>query len=681
MTTDWKISIDWERNGSFDDSYNDITTDVMKVAWFLGSRRPYGDIAEDGMLQLVLKNDTQHYSPENHSSPLSGKLVPYRPVRIQYSTDAGVTWHTLWIGWIETLRPTVGINGERQTRITAAGPLQFMRQAQTQLPIQEQVRTDEIMQQLLLEVVTPPAMTNVAILGRARLGVDTVLGSASDLMSLETGQLTLTLAGDNWVHSGESADSSRDTFSVLRAIRDVTAAERGRFFFRRDGKAVFWNRNHLLTATDPAATLDNSMRNLQYSYADIADFHNEIVVTCRPRSISATNDETLWELKQSITVPTNGQRTIRAKFEDEGGGRVGGRNTSLTYSFSSESGTVSLIANANNAQLSITNTGTTEAVLDTCIIKGQKILDLGRMDALAWNDISIAEYGRRAMNISIAALSDLDEALSIAEFELERRKDPRGIVRSVTLRSHGTHGGNQHTLQLGLTIGDVITIKEDQTSHEEAYFIIGESHQLSDGKTLFETQWYLEPVTIAYLAQYDKRYQDAEYMLNDGINDRLSQSFIASASQPVQSVRLWLRRVGNPTGQLSVELRAEQPVIEYSHLGTIGEAEIGTTLRLSASAPYPGTLITNGTSDTINASDVDDSYQWVEFTFATSPTLTKDTQYYLVLNTTGTSSATDTIIWGADNSDSTYSEGVLQVDKTAKWINQDADACFLVLAA
>ena len=61
----------------------------------------------------------------------------------------------------------------------------------------------------------------------------------------------------------------QDSFDVYRAIGDVTAAERGRFFFDREGKAVFWNRHHLLQGATPLAAFDDSMTDLAYSYAGL----------------------------------------------------------------------------------------------------------------------------------------------------------------------------------------------------------------------------------------------------------------------------------------------------------------------------------------------------------------------------------------------------------------------------
>jgi hypothetical protein len=129
MTTTWTIAIDWDRDGSFSGQYDDITNNAISARWFLGERKSYQDTADDSTLTLVLNNSDKRYSPENGSSPLAGKLAPFKPVRIQ--SDDGTTTRTHWIGWIESIQPAVNIYGERTVEIRAAGPMQFYKAAET----------------------------------------------------------------------------------------------------------------------------------------------------------------------------------------------------------------------------------------------------------------------------------------------------------------------------------------------------------------------------------------------------------------------------------------------------------------------------------------------------------------------------------------------------------------------
>src|SRR5687767_15035821 len=115
MTT-WTIAIDWDRDGSYTGS-DDVTAYVLEAKWVLGTEKPYQDVADNSILSLILNNTDRRFSPEYASSPLNGKLLPQRPVRIQ--SNDGTTTRTHWVGWIESIQPAVGIKGERLVSILA----------------------------------------------------------------------------------------------------------------------------------------------------------------------------------------------------------------------------------------------------------------------------------------------------------------------------------------------------------------------------------------------------------------------------------------------------------------------------------------------------------------------------------------------------------------------------------
>ncbi len=500
MTTIWNIAIDWDRDGSFAGPHEDVTERTISARWFLGLRRAFQDTADDAMLTLVLDNSDQHLSPEYSSSPLYGKLTPFKPIRIE--SNDGTTPRIHWAGWIESIHPKVNQFGERTVEITAAGPMQFYKAAETSIELQENVRTDQIIAALLKEVVIPPAMTSAWFIGRvgnSEVGKTTFLANATSYSDLDAGNSTLAIAADNWVDRGGRTDDEKDTFDVYRAIKDVVAAERGRFLFDRTGKALFWNRHHLLDEEESLATFDNSMTGLSYQYAGLDYFKNEISVTCHPRAVSPTANEILWQLDDEVRIPAGKDRTVTAKFRDDTDNRIGGREITLTsIEFSEGEAGITIEPGANSATLKATNVEAKDAILTSCFVRGRKITDFGRMEAEATDSDSIVDYGRRVINFNLPSVDNYDDAYQIAHFELKRRSHPRGMVGSMSLLSHGVRGGDQHDQQLARTCGDKITIQEAQTAHDASYYIVGEEHKLSAGKKLFETTWYLEPAPTEY---------------------------------------------------------------------------------------------------------------------------------------------------------------------------------------
>src|SRR5262249_4441189 len=78
----------------------------------------------------------------------------------------------------------------------------------------------------------------------------------------------------------------------------------------------------------------------------------------------------------------------------------------------------------------------------------------------------------------------------------------------------------------------------------------------------------------------------------------LGQSFQIGSASPGAHVRLWLDKVGSPTGNLPLKIQTNR--------GSNGPS---------------GTVVTNGPSQVVAASTLGTSYGWVDFPFATPPSL------------------------------------------------------------
>ncbi|MBL8161683.1 MAG: hypothetical protein JNJ61_06815 [Anaerolineae bacterium] len=511
MTTTWTIAVDWDRNGDYTGTYDNVTSRVISANWFLGGRTPYQDVADESTLDLTLDNSDKRYSPEYATSPLFGKVRPQRPVRIQSDDGSGVNQpRTHWVGWVDKIEPGVGKFGKRTIRITAIGAMQFLKAAESRLPLQENKRTDQIMADLIKEVVVPPALNKAWVLGRignSEVGLTTYLANTSAYSTLDAGALTLGMAADNWVVQGGASDEEKNSFDVYRAIGDITAAEHGKFLFDREGKALFWNRHHLLQGAAVDATFNDVMTDMQYSYASIEQTKNEVIVICHPRKIGTVTTDILWQLDNSVIRVNPGEtRTVYIKYEDEGKNRVGAKDVTVTdLEYAAGSATVTVDAKANGAELKLVNTGTEAAIVKKCIIRGRKILDSGEMEAKAVDAASIIDFGRRTLRINLPSIDSLEQAQYIADFERRRRGQPRGEVSAITVLSHGKKGSDaghptnsKHTQQLALTLGKLISVQETQSGHSKSYTIIGEAHELTMSATLWKTTWYLEPAPESY---------------------------------------------------------------------------------------------------------------------------------------------------------------------------------------
>lgn len=502
MTTTWTIAVDWSRDGSYTDTNDDVSNYVVSAEWVLGMQRPYQDCADNSMLKLVLNNADKRFSPENGAGVLAGKILPYRPVRIQ--SNDGTTTRTHWVGWIDSIQPSVGKYGERLVHLFASGPLMLLKATDTKLALQQNVTTDVVIGQLITEVVIPPGLVQAWILGQAGYGEldqTTTLADTNGYSSLDTGNLTLPVAGDNWLVEPYYSAVEKVTYDVYQAIQEITSAEHGKFFFDRTGKAIFWNRHHLLQGESSVATFSDNMQELAYIYGDPDLLKNNVIVICHPRTYGANNTAVLWKIADgsSIQVPP-GPYTMYINYQDATSTkRIGATNVTVT-GLVSDTGTVTatIAPDANGAYITFNNSGTQAAYVTACIVQGKQISDLGTIDVPSSDEASMITYGRRTLRLNLPSIADTVNAQLIADFERIRRSQPQGTVSSLTLISHATQDSTLHAQQLARTIGDHITVTETQTGHSADYYIIGEDHVLMNSGMVLKTTWTLEPVPQTY---------------------------------------------------------------------------------------------------------------------------------------------------------------------------------------
>ena len=159
MATKWKVEVDWNRDGT----YSEVTEYVTEAQWFLGFRAPYMGTASEAFLHLTLNNADKRFSPENSSGPLYGNLVPLRPLRVTSDDDSTVRTH--WSGWINMIEPAPNKYGARLAYIVATGAMQFLKATETKIELQENQRSDRIIDTLVNEVIFPPALSDSWVLG------------------------------------------------------------------------------------------------------------------------------------------------------------------------------------------------------------------------------------------------------------------------------------------------------------------------------------------------------------------------------------------------------------------------------------------------------------------------------------------------------------------------------------
>ncbi len=470
--------------GHATNGYDTITDEVMAARWSLGMRAAYQLMSDESRLELTLTNESKRYSPDYASSALYGYMLPLR--RIEIEGDAVVLdgndivldgddlvvdgTASMYVGYCDTFRPEMGqYSGPYTCKIEATNAKRFM-EDKLDLPLQLAVTTDEVLTTLFTTYVQTPAGLDVA-----------------NLYNFDAGLLTYDYVGDNW-----------DPFTTAwAAAESLVQAERGKFFFARDGRATFFNSQHFEIDVTPVTTLTNTMAGMQYSFGK--DIINECHVKFYPRKTNAS--QRLWESDSDITIAAGDSQEIRARFAAADGQQVGGDDVVTPSTgagslvFSAGSATLSdFVAEAQGATFTLTNdSDTTECVVSTLYILGTKITSWNAMESTRKNQASITAYGRRIQTIDARLLDTLTRARDRAAYEVNQKKTPRGVVESVTLK---LKDGTNHGEMLAREIGMRLTVVEAQTAANQAAYIIGENHDWRAGGKEYSVRWALEPASI-----------------------------------------------------------------------------------------------------------------------------------------------------------------------------------------
>lgn len=451
---------------SGDDLDDFISDDVLAIDWQTGMKNAYERISAPIHGMVTVDNADKRYSPESGLMNLSTGIK----IRVRATYDS--TTYTLFTGFVEHVQPQTGAQGEKLATIHLAGADRAVYQAQILAALQIDATADDVLTAILNNTVFTDRAVN----------------------DFEEGTSIFAYVGDTW----------RDGIPAITPIRDVVEAEQGRFYVDRMGRYVFKNRQYKTKILTPSATLDDNFRALDYAYG--AGVANQVRVNVNPRAVG-TAGTTLWTLRtaQLVGTGTDGYRRFTARLRDAND-RAVGATTLIT-----PVATTDYLANTKKDGSGTNVTAyVTVAVIEThgsavtlefrssypaevYVLAGAKLrgTPLIQGDPLVVEQIdfaNIAAHGLHPLTLNLPFLVTIEAAWQIALYELERRKNPNGAVRAITLDT----ADHPETI-LTNALFDLITLEESQTAHSAPYLIIGEHHRIDLGGSRHQVEWMLEP--------------------------------------------------------------------------------------------------------------------------------------------------------------------------------------------
>ena len=158
----------------------------------------------------------------------------------------------------------------------------------------------------------------------------------------------------------------------------------------------------------------------------------------------------------------------------------------------------------------------------------------------------------------------------------------------------------------------------------------------------------------------DNRSTDVK-LTSSGTGQKLAQRFSLKRSAPIGRARLYLKRVGSPTGYLYCVIYSD-------------------------SSGLPDAAVTNGTSDAIPMADVGTTQGFINFDFDLDarPELDSATDYHVALEHSGYTYAAGTteIMWGVDQSSPHFTRGEGEQYTGSAWadISTASDFCMQIFS-
>lgn len=499
----YALKVDLNRDFDFSDTDEDLSNRLLAAHWFNGFQGVNDFICRDSIADFLLDNMDGRLSPE-----LTGAIAGLDQGKtVTFDMNFGGP-QRMFTGWVD--RPAIDPDpfGEKTATlycnswVTRAGKTKnFL------VPTQRNKRVDQIIPELIDRTgVFPPGLSGLIWLldvpGLSELDVTTYLSDATSYLTAETGGVTVARIGHKWTAQT----------SLFQAMKEVIGREgQGRFFLGRDGKLVFWNRDHLFLDTSLDQTFDDThpfFKPLEYEYASLL-FNSVQVKYSNAKTGSAP--EILGVSNNEIVLAPGETKSTNYRFADQTTGVAVGGQDSLApvlgtdyTAWTATGGTGASVTSGITAAISkdggtgvevrFTNTNATTVYIKTgSQVRGTKVVDVGDQSMPALDGPSIAARGEIAWTHP-ATVEGADYANSLANFYIGQGITPRGYFRSFSIDARASDDYMNDAKNLG--VGSLVSLTGAKTNTAAGqYFIISEEHWVTADPYRHTVKYRVEPAS------------------------------------------------------------------------------------------------------------------------------------------------------------------------------------------
>ncbi len=460
----YRAYADWNDDGDFGDTYEDITADVLDdraavtAQYGRDQARALSPISA-GRGSLTLDNEHRRYSPENAGSPLNGQVLPARKVLI--TGTVGATTYTVLRAVIDDfeLRPD---HNDQSVDVSLIDALGQLRDVQVSTELHQGMRPGEAIGVILDAVGWPAALRDLDVGATVMpfwwLDGDDAFGAILDLVDSEGPPALVTV------------DSS--------------------------GRIVFRSRHHRLqdTASTAVQSTWRSSGGIEPLISSPATYNHgfkEIVNSVRfelPRRQLAGDLAPVWTASGIIGIAAGETVQIIA----QGSSPFSGAVTPEAGTDFTPTGTVAVAlsrTSGGSTTISLTANGAPATVADLQL-RAYPLTTVATEQVLVEDPSSIANFdGRRSLPTGRdPKWPSVGDAKAIGSIILTQRSDRLPTI-TVTMVSANT---TRVTQQLSRNLSDRVHVVEPHTGLDADCFIEQISHTITQGGAEHKTVFGLE---------------------------------------------------------------------------------------------------------------------------------------------------------------------------------------------
>ena len=436
----------------------DYIDNALDASWSVGTDVD-SKTAPENLINITVNNTTRVYSDENTTSPLYGYLLSGREIKVFHSDDDPPVPHYTGEFWSTT--PTPFAFAEQIATLQGRTIKTRLDTPQAIVRYFEDSTADVIIQQILTDFdASIPSLTG------------------------DTGETTFAHFGDN-INTNPLQPET-----IYAAIAHAVEAERGLFYFDRQGNPRFRSRNWM-NETTLSATFNNDATAMEYIPTGERVI-NSVSVTCYPRAIGSNNTDILWENDGEIRIPAGRLRRFRVPYRDNTTKQYLGATDVQAPSggdFVSTGGSpsISISARGQHALIIVDNTaGASTCVITTLKLRGRQVLTFNPALVSVTDDDLIASYGERVFSLDLKGIDNTEDAESIAQYELIDQSQQIGDLRSITLQY-----GNYDITDL-VEIESRVRVIDTQLAHDREYYILGYNMSINATTQILELTYFLK---------------------------------------------------------------------------------------------------------------------------------------------------------------------------------------------